>query len=106
MYKVMIVDDEKYIRKSIKNRIDWESFGITDIREAGNGEEALTLMDEFCPKIVLVDIRMPKMDGLAFIQEAKKKVPVVQTGEFGADMKVELLNDGPVTICMDSKNKE
>lgn len=29
-----------------------------------------------------------------------------QTGEFGADMKVELLNDGPVTICMDSKNKE
>ena len=30
----------------------------------------------------------------------------VGTGEFGADMKVELLNDGPVTICMDSKNKE
>ena len=30
----------------------------------------------------------------------------VYTGEFGADMKVELLNDGPVTICMDSKNKE
>lgn len=30
----------------------------------------------------------------------------IQTGEFGADMKVELLNDGPVTICIDSKNKE
>ncbi|MBQ5455815.1 MAG: D-tyrosyl-tRNA(Tyr) deacylase [Prevotella sp.] len=30
----------------------------------------------------------------------------VRTGEFGADMKVELLNDGPVTICMDTKNKE
>ena len=30
----------------------------------------------------------------------------VQRGEFGADMKVELLNDGPVTICMDTKNKE
>jgi D-tyrosyl-tRNA(Tyr) deacylase len=30
----------------------------------------------------------------------------VGTGEFGADMKVELLNDGPVTICIDSKNKE
>ena len=30
----------------------------------------------------------------------------VQTGEFGADMKVELLNDGPVTICIDTKNKE
>ncbi|MCQ2077930.1 MAG: D-aminoacyl-tRNA deacylase [Bacteroidaceae bacterium] len=30
----------------------------------------------------------------------------VKTGEFGADMKVELVNDGPVTICMDTKNKE
>ena len=30
----------------------------------------------------------------------------VQTGEFGADMKVSLVNDGPVTICMDTKNKE
>ena len=30
----------------------------------------------------------------------------VGTGEFGADMKVELVNDGPVTICMDTKNKE
>lgn len=31
---------------------------------------------------------------------------VVQTGRFGADMKVELVNDGPVTICIDSKNRE
>ena len=35
-----------------------------------------------------------------------KKGNRVGTGEFGADMKVELLNDGPVTICMDTKNKE
>ena len=30
----------------------------------------------------------------------------IKTGEFGADMKVELLNDGPVTIVMDTKNKD
>ena len=35
------------------------------------------------------------------IQEAKKKVPVVQTGEFGADMKVSLVNDGPFTIILE-----
>ncbi|MFA7687528.1 MAG: D-aminoacyl-tRNA deacylase [Moheibacter sp.] len=35
-----------------------------------------------------------------------KYISHVRTGEFGADMKVELLNDGPVTICIDSKNKE
>ena len=38
MYKVMIVDDEKFIRKSIRNRMDWKKFGITQIEEAGNGD--------------------------------------------------------------------
>ena len=37
------------------------------------------------------------------IQEAKKYVPEVQRGRFGADMKVELLNDGPFTIILDSQ---
>ena len=37
---------------------------------------------------------------------SKAKGKTIGTGEFGADMKVELLNDGPVTICMDTKNKE
>lgn len=43
----------------------------------------------------------------AFCQQLSEELgkPVL-TGEFGADMKVELLNDGPVTICMDTKNKE
>ena len=36
------------------------------------------------------------------IEECKKQIPVVEQGEFGADMKVELLNDGPVTIILDS----
>lgn len=43
----------------------------------------------------------------AFVKRLEEDLPGrVQTGEFGADMKVELLNDGPVTICMDTKNKE
>ena len=43
----------------------------------------------------------------AFCQQLSKAIgKPVGTGEFGADMKVELLNDGPVTICMDTKNKE
>lgn len=37
------------------------------------------------------------------IEECKKQVPIVETGSFGADMKVELLNDGPFTIILDSK---
>lgn len=57
------------------------------IRAAGH-EIAIPLYEQFCA---------------ALSAELGK---TVQTGEFGADMKVELLNDGPVTICMDTKNKE
>ena len=55
---------------------------------AGSHEHSIPLYDAFCQRL----------------SEAIGKA--VGTGEFGADMKVELLNDGPVTICMDTKNKE
>ena len=56
--------------------------------KAGSHEHSIPLYEAFC----------------AHLSEAIGKQ--VGTGEFGADMKVELLNDGPVTICMDTKNKE
>jgi len=55
---------------------------------AGSHEHSIPLYEAFC----------------RLLSEAIGKT--VGTGEFGADMKVELLNDGPVTICMDTKNKE
>ena len=55
---------------------------------AGSHEHSIPLYEAFCKAL---------SDQLA---------KPVGTGEFGADMKVELLNDGPVTICMDTKNKE
>lgn len=55
---------------------------------AGSHEHSIPLYEAFCRQL----------------SEAIGKE--VKTGEFGADMKVELLNDGPVTICMDTKNKE
>ena len=47
------------------------------------------------------DIAIPLYE--YFVSECKKIIPVVETGIFGVDMKVDLLNDGPVTIIMDSK---
>ena len=55
---------------------------------AGSHEHSIPLYEAFCKQL----------------SEAIGKP--VGTGEFGADMKVELLNDGPVTICIDTKNKE
>ncbi len=51
------------------------------------------------------DISIPLYDRFCKVLESALGRPV-QTGEFGADMKVELLNDGPVTIWMDTKHKE
>ena len=51
------------------------------------------------------DISVPLYEEFCRKLEATTE-STVATGEFGADMKVELLNDGPVTICMDTKNKE
>lgn len=51
------------------------------------------------------DIAIPRYEEFCRTLSTELGKPV-QTGEFGADMKVELLNDGPVTICMDTKNKE
>ncbi len=51
------------------------------------------------------DITIPLYE--AFVKAMSKHIgKPVQTGEFGADMKVDLLNDGPVTICIDTRNKE
>ena len=56
--------------------------------KAGSHEHSIPLYEAFCTQL-----------SAAIGKE-------IGTGEFGADMKVELLNDGPVTICMDTKNKE
>lgn len=77
MYRILVVDDEKFIRKSICNRMKWEQFGIEVAGEASNGQEALEQIERLHPQIVLVDIRMPVMDGIALISEAKRCCPQV-----------------------------
>lgn len=73
MYKVIIVDDEKYVRKSIRNRINWNQYGLEVIAEAGNGEEAYNMVVQFNPDILLADIRMPLVDGIELIKMLAKE---------------------------------
>ncbi|TBL80713.1 response regulator transcription factor [Paenibacillus thalictri] len=75
MYKVLIADDEMIVRVGLKSFIEWEQIGFTLCGEAGNGEEALALCEQLAPDVVLTDIRMPKMDGIAFIEQALKRWP-------------------------------
>ncbi len=71
MYRVLLVEDEDIIRRGIKNSILWEELGCHVVGEAGNGEEGVCAIQELRPDIVITDITMPVMDGLAMIAATK-----------------------------------
>lgn len=62
--KLLIVEDETNIRNLIRATVDWDGLGIKIVGEAATGLEAIDLIEEFRPDIVLTDIEMPYMDGL------------------------------------------
>ncbi|MDR0886213.1 MAG: response regulator [Clostridiales Family XIII bacterium] len=64
LIKVIIVDDELAIRAGLRNLIHWEQEGFVVVGEAPNGKEALKLISEFSPSIVITDLVMPVLDGL------------------------------------------
>lgn len=64
MYKMIVVDDEKIIRDTLINTFNWDEFGIVEIFEASDGEDALAIIKQKKPDIVLTDIKMPVIDGL------------------------------------------
>ena len=72
MYRVIIVDDEPVIRRGLRETIEWDALGLEVAGEAADGQEALRLVREMRPEILITDIRMPEMDGLELIREVKK----------------------------------
>lgn len=78
----MIVDDEYYFREALKISLPWEELGFSICGEAKNGKDALEKVYELNPDIILVDINMPIMDGLEFVQEIRNR---------GSDSKIIIL---------------
>ena len=73
MYKILIVDDEKMIRMGIRKVIQWEKLGIEQVFTAGAAKEALEILKEHSPQIMITDIQMSEMSGLQLIEEADRK---------------------------------
>lgn len=76
--KVLIVDDELLIRQGIKHSIDWEQEGFQIIGEASNGQEALSLIEQNEPHIVITDMVMPVMDGEGLTKIIKRNYPQIE----------------------------
>ena len=68
----MVVDDEALIRQGLLARLEFLGFSFEKVLEAGGGMEALKILEEQAPDICIVDIQMPDLDGLTFIEQAKK----------------------------------
>ena len=75
LYRIILVDDEEEVRKSIIRKIDWQTVGFTVVGDAENGEDALEKIENLEPDVVLTDIRMPYMDGLTLAEKIRQKYP-------------------------------
>jgi len=71
--KVLICDDEKMVCELIMRLIDWNSLDMSIVGIVHNGFEALELIKEMQPDIVITDIKMPEMDGLELVRNAAEK---------------------------------
>lgn len=73
MYKVLIVDDEHMIKKSLHKLIEQNDHGFTVVGTAEDGQEALERIRQDLPELIITDISMPVMDGLTLIRECRER---------------------------------
>ena len=97
--RVLVVDDEEYILDSIGRTLQGEGFAVT---MASSGPEALELMRRHVPDLVLLDLKMPGMDGSTALGEMRKAygaIPVIIiTGYPDSDLMSRALEHSPVTL--------
>lgn len=77
--KILIVEDELLVRKALRYIIEQESDEFEIIGEVTNGEEALELLEQSLPHMMICDIMMPRMNGLELLRAVNLKYPEVST---------------------------
>lgn len=71
MYNVVLIDDDEFFRKNLIQKTDWNSLNLSVAGEAGNGRDALALIRNVKPEIVICDIKMPVMDGITVLKNVE-----------------------------------
>ncbi|MDQ7026681.1 MAG: response regulator [Anaerolineae bacterium] len=72
MYKILVVDDEAYIRMLMEDTLESLEHPQIEILSAENGQEALEIIQAQCPQIVFLDVMMPRMNGFTVCQTVKR----------------------------------
>lgn len=78
MLKVFLVEDESIVREGLKNNIPWQEYGYQFMGEAGDGEMALPMIRKVRPDVLITDIKMPFMDGLALSRIVTQEIPGIK----------------------------
>lgn len=91
--RALIVDDSSVMRKIVERSLRQAGIDLAQVREAGNGAEALAILGEDSVDLILCDINMPVMDGLEFVRQlqamdAAKRAPVVMITTEGSESHV------------------
>jgi DNA-binding NarL/FixJ family response regulator len=76
MIRILLVDDQKLIRQGMRTLLNLEA-DLDVVGEASNGVEAITAVDQFRPDVVLMDVRMPQLDGVAATRRITERFPDV-----------------------------
>ncbi len=91
--KALIVDDSSVMRKIVERSLRQAGIELVEVREAGNGAEALTTLKDSGVDLILCDINMPVMDGIEFLRQLQslpnaKNTPVVMITTEGSESHV------------------
>ncbi len=110
MIKVLLVDDQSLIRQGLRALLELEP-DLEIVGEAENGEQAINFVAQFQPDVILLDIRMPIMDGVAATQEiqkrfAKTKILVLTTFDDDEYVSAALKNGAMGYLLKDTPSEE
>ena len=75
MIKVLIADDERFTRQGILDMVDWDKLNVSEVKEAYDGINALEILKDFEPNILLTDVRMPRLNGIDLAFKARELYP-------------------------------
>lgn len=79
MYHILILDDEEPLREAIRILGEWDNLKISEIYEAINGQEGLSILREHHIDLIMVDMKMPGMNGVEFLKKVKQEYPDMLT---------------------------